>query len=139
MNRPKIFILKIIVWILCGVLLTACLHTETKQTDRYIINEVRVEGIVLNVPDKASLELALLALDEQNRPRELLAVERFKGTGGILSFNLPFDINKAKQFKSIELRGRVSYAGKLKGYLSTWHKQHLYQKDFKGIILEFAN
>lgn len=139
MKRPNLCALKVIAWLLCGILLTACLHNKPHHTDLSVVKEVRLEGIVINIPDKANLELALLALDEQNRPRELLAVERYKATGNTFSFSLSFDLNKAKQFKSIELRGRVSQTGSLIGYLSTWHKEQPFQKELKDIILEFAN
>lgn len=140
MNNKSISILKLMIWLISSLLLTACLYSGTKQTrETYSPKPVSLEGIVLNVPNKANIELALLALDEQNRPTELLAVERYKSNGNPVSFQLGFDMSKARQFKAVELRGRVSQAGKLLGYLSPWHKESLTDDDLKGTILEFAN
>lgn len=140
MKNQPISILKLMIWLSSSLLLTACLSSGTKQANEsYVPKQASLEGIILNTPDKANVELALLALDEQNRPKELLAVERYKGNGNTLSFHLNFDINKARQFKAVELRGRVSQTGKLLGYLSPWHKEQVNDNDLKGIILEFAN
>jgi len=140
MKKRDVTIIKLIAWLLGAILLTACLHREIARSDEvYSAKPVSLEGIVLNVPNNANLELALLALDEQNKPQELLAVERYKGNGKVQSVQLTFDINKAKQLKAVELRGRVSQAGVLKGYLSPWHKEEINSKELTGIILEFAN
>lgn len=137
----KKILCKTITLLCCSMLLLSCHHTPSQKDNTVIKHKVKLtdmNGLVLNVPKGAELELALLALDEKNSPKELLAVERFQGKGDTLSFQLNFDINRVKQFKAVELRGRVSQNKQLIGYVSPWHKKQLQKQDLNGIILEFA-
>lgn len=101
--------------------------------------QVRLEGIVLNIPAHSNLELALFALDNNNRPEKLIASEHFKNVTNTVIFQIKFDMAKAKPFSALELRGRVTQSGKLVGYLTPWRKTQLTQQDLKSIILELVN
>lgn len=118
-------------------LLSACKHSADKPSFyQGQASLLQLEGVVLNVPAKSELELALFALDSENKPVQLLAAESYKGTGNALTFKMAFQPDKQIAIHAIELRGRVTQANRLVGYLAPWHKKQLTDQDLKGIILE---
>lgn len=123
-------------------LFTACKHSAyTPAFYQGQATLLQLEGIVLNVPANSELELALFALDKQNKPIQLLAVESYQGNGNALTFNMAFQPHQTTNksaIHAIELRGRVTQAGRLVGYLAPWYKQQLTDQDLKGIILELT-
>lgn len=68
----------------------------------------------LNTPPSGSeVEMALLVIDERDRPQRMLASLKLAGTGQNLAFHLPFDATHFPAGKRVELRARVSQAGRL--------------------------
>lgn len=137
---------RIILSLIILSLFTACKHSaDTPSFYQGQATLLQLEGIVLNVPTNSELELALFALDKQNKPIQLLAVESYQGNGNALTFNMAFQPHQTTNksaihaiIHAIELRGRVTQAGRLVGHLAPWYKQQLTDQDLKGIILELT-
>lgn len=72
-----------------------------------------LSGSLLNVPNEADVELALLAVDERGRPQALLGNIQLRGTGNPLAFRLPFNPETFNKHSRIELHGRANQAGRL--------------------------
>lgn len=72
-----------------------------------------LSGSLLNVPNAADVELALLAVDERGRPQALLGNIQLRGTGGVMGFRLPFNPQTFNKHPRIELHGRANQAGRL--------------------------
>lgn len=72
-----------------------------------------VSGSLLGVPAGAEVELALLVIDERNRPQRLLASSKLNGTNQPLPFQLRFNPESFPAGARVELRGRASQAGQL--------------------------
>ncbi|MFZ3154103.1 YbaY family lipoprotein [Pseudomonas sp.] len=72
-----------------------------------------LSGTLLNVPNAADVELALLAVDQRGRPTALLGNIQLRGTGNPLAFRLPFNPQTFNKHKRIELHGRANQAGRL--------------------------
>ena len=72
-----------------------------------------LSGSLLNVPNQADVELALLAVDERGRPQALLGNIQLRGTGNPLAFRLPFNPETFNKHSRIELHGRANQAGRL--------------------------
>jgi len=72
-----------------------------------------LSGSLLNVPHEAEVELALLAVDSRGNPEALLGNIQLRGTGGALSFRLPFNPETFNKHSRIELHGRANQAGRL--------------------------
>lgn len=70
-------------------------------------------GSLLNVPNAAHVELALLAVDERGRPQALLGNIQLRGNGAPLAFHLPFNPETFNKHSRIELHGRANQAGRL--------------------------
>ncbi|MFD1259910.1 hypothetical protein [Entomomonas asaccharolytica] len=124
--------------LLLGCVLLACTRDNENTFYKGKTGQLQLQGVVLNVPNKSNLQLALFALDSDNKPKQLLATEQYKGNGNALAFQLNFYLDPALSFNALELRGRVTQAKKLIGYVTPWHKQQLTSQDLKGIILELA-
>ncbi|HSC85036.1 MAG TPA: YbaY family lipoprotein [Pseudomonas sp.] len=68
----------------------------------------------LSVPPSGSeVEMALLVVDERDRPQQLLASLKLAGTGQDLAFHLPFNPEYFPGGARVELRARVSLSGRL--------------------------
>ncbi|PZP24869.1 YbaY family lipoprotein [Pseudomonas kuykendallii] len=68
----------------------------------------------LNTPPAGSeVELALLVIDERDRPQQLLGSLKLAGTGGALPFRLPFNPAAFPADARVELRARVVESGVL--------------------------
>lgn len=72
-----------------------------------------LSGQLLGVPVGAHVELALLVIDERNRPQKLLASSDLTGTNQPLAFQLRFNPEAFPQGARVELRGRASQSGQL--------------------------
>lgn len=72
-----------------------------------------LSGSLLNVPDEADVELALLAVNPRGHPQTLLGNIQLRGTGGALPFSLPFNPEAFAKHPRIELRGRAHQSGRL--------------------------
>lgn len=65
------------------------------------------------VPANAEVELALLVIDERNRPQQLLASSVLSANGKPLAFRLRFNPEAFPAGARVELRGRASQSGQL--------------------------
>lgn len=72
-----------------------------------------LSGQLLGVPLAGEAELALLLVDERDRPVQLLASSRLSGNDAALPFSLRFSPISIPPGHRLELRGRVSQAGVL--------------------------
>lgn len=72
-----------------------------------------LSGHLLGVPANGNAELALLLIDQRDRPLQMLASTQLTGTGQALAFNLRFTPSTLPAGTRLELRGRVSQAGVL--------------------------
>lgn len=72
-----------------------------------------LSGQLLGVPAGAEVELAMLVIDERNRPQKLLTNTLLKGNGQSLPFQLRFNPEAFPQGARVELRGRASQSGQL--------------------------
>ncbi|TRX73092.1 YbaY family lipoprotein [Pseudomonas mangiferae] len=74
-------------------------------------------GSLKNVPAGGEVELALLVIDERDRPQRLLGSLKLQGTGADLPFRLRFNPEVFPPEARVELRGRVSQSGQLTQHL----------------------
>ena len=72
-----------------------------------------ISGQLLGVPAGAEVELALLVIDERNRPQKLLSSTRLTGNNQSLPFQLRFNPEAFPEGARVELRGRASQSGQL--------------------------
>lgn len=78
-----------------------------------------LRGELLGVAAGADVDLALLGVDMRGRPRALLGQVHLRGNGEALPFHLPLNTQQVPQDLRLELRGRVSQAGRLVQRLPT--------------------
>jgi uncharacterized lipoprotein YbaY len=72
-----------------------------------------LSGSLLNVPNDADVELALLAINPRGHPQILLGNIQLRGTGGALLFRLPFNPQAFAKHPRVELHGRAHQSGRL--------------------------
>ncbi len=72
-----------------------------------------LNGSLLNVPNAADVELALLAIDARGRPQALIGSIQLRGNGNPLAFHLPFNPETFNKHSRVELHGRANQAGRL--------------------------
>lgn len=72
-----------------------------------------LNGSLLNVPNAADVELALLAVDARGRPQALIGSIQLRGNGNPLAFHLPFNPETFNKHSRVELHGRANQAGRL--------------------------
>ncbi len=72
-----------------------------------------LSGTLLEIPAGADVELALLVIDERDRPQRLLASSNLTGTGQALPYHLRFNPEAFPAGARVELRGRASRSGQL--------------------------
>ena len=72
-----------------------------------------LSGTLQGVPTGAEVELALLVVDEKDRPQQLLASSSLIGTNQVLPFHLRFNPESFPSGARVELRGRASQSGQL--------------------------
>jgi uncharacterized lipoprotein YbaY len=83
-----------------------------------------LSGTLQGVPDGAEVELALLVIDDKDRPQQLLASSNLIGTNQALPFHLRFNPESFPAGARVELRGRASQSGQLILHLPS---QRIYQ------------
>jgi uncharacterized lipoprotein YbaY len=76
-----------------------------------------LNGQLLGVPAAAEVEVALLLVDQRDRPLQMLASTRLDGNGAALPFSLRFAPEALAPGMRAELRARVSQAGVLTQHL----------------------
>lgn len=76
-----------------------------------LLNELR--GSLLGAPEGSEVELALLEVNERNRPDKLLSSLKLSGRGAELPFLLKFNPDAFPEGQRVELRGRVTRSGQL--------------------------
>ncbi|MER2296740.1 MULTISPECIES: YbaY family lipoprotein [Pseudomonas] len=72
-----------------------------------------LSGTLLEIPAGADVELALLVIDDRDRPQQLLASSTLTGTGQPLPYHLRFNPEAFPAGARVELRGRASRSGQL--------------------------
>lgn len=72
-----------------------------------------LSGTLQGVPAGAEVELALLVIDDKDRPQQLLASSSLIGTNQALPFRLRFNPEVFPAGARVELRGRASQSGQL--------------------------
>jgi uncharacterized lipoprotein YbaY len=72
-----------------------------------------LRGSLLTPPAGSEVELALLVVDERDRPQQLLGSLQLAGTGRALPFRLRFDPQLFPGGARVELRARISQSGRL--------------------------
>lgn len=72
-----------------------------------------LSGTLLGIPAGAEVELALLVIDDRDRPQQLLASSTLSGTGQALPYQLRFNPEAFPAGARVELRGRASRSGQL--------------------------
>ena len=112
----------------CAALLAAC-GSDRPKTDNPAPTPARsakaevlgplpayqreLSGTLLEVPAGADVELALLVIDERDRPQRLLASSNLDANGQDLPFQLRFNPEVFPAGARVELRGRASQSGQL--------------------------
>ena len=72
-----------------------------------------LSGTLQGVPTGAEVELALLVIDDKDRPQQLLASSSLIGNNQVLPFHLRFNPDSFPAGARVELRGRASQSGQL--------------------------
>lgn len=72
-----------------------------------------LSGNLRTPPAGSEVEMALLVIDERDRPQQLLASLTLAGNGQLLPFRLPFNPAYFPQGARVELRARISHSGRL--------------------------
>lgn len=72
-----------------------------------------LRGSLATPPAGSLVEVALLVVDERDRPTQLLGNLELTGTGQALPFRLPFNPEAFPPAARVELRARVSQSGQL--------------------------
>ncbi|WP_459732282.1 YbaY family lipoprotein [Pseudomonas sp. MHK4] len=72
-----------------------------------------LSGTLQGVPAGAEVELALLVIDDKDRPQQLLASSSLIGNNQVLPFHLRFNPDSFPAGARVELRGRASQSGQL--------------------------
>ncbi|MWV16286.1 hypothetical protein F3I16_09540 [Pseudomonas sp. L-22-4S-12] len=72
-----------------------------------------LRGSLRTPPAGSEVEMALLVIDERDRPQQLLASLTLAGNGQLLPFRLPFNPAYLPNGARVELRARISQSGRL--------------------------
>ena len=72
-----------------------------------------LRGSLLTPPAGSEVEMALLVVDERDRPQQLLGSLKLAGDGQALAFRLPFNPEYFPAGARVELRARISQSGRL--------------------------
>lgn len=72
-----------------------------------------LRGSLLTPPAGSEVEMALLVVDERDRPQQLLGSLKLAGNGQALAFRLPFNPQYFPSGARVELRARISQSGRL--------------------------
>ena len=72
-----------------------------------------LRGSLRTPPAGSDVEMALLVIDERDRPQQLLGSLTLAGNGQLLPFRLPFNPAYFPNGARVELRARISQSGRL--------------------------
>lgn len=72
-----------------------------------------LRGSLRTPPAGSEVEMALLVIDERDRPQQLLGSLKLSGNGQLLPFRLPFNPAYFPGGARVELRARISQSGRL--------------------------
>ncbi|UUY08862.1 YbaY family lipoprotein [Pseudomonas sp. J452] len=72
-----------------------------------------LRGSLRTPPAGSEVEMALLVIDERDRPQQLLGSLKLSGNGQLLPFRLPFNPAYFPSGARVELRARISQSGRL--------------------------
>lgn len=72
-----------------------------------------LRGSLRTPPAGSEVEMALLVIDERDRPQQLLGSLKLSGNGQLLPFRLPFNPAYFPHGARVELRARISQSGRL--------------------------
>jgi uncharacterized lipoprotein YbaY len=72
-----------------------------------------LRGSLRTPPAGSEVEMALLVIDERDRPQQLLGSLKLSGDGQLLPFRLPFNPAYFPSGARVELRARISQSGRL--------------------------
>lgn len=72
-----------------------------------------LRGRLLTPPAGSEVEIALLVVDERDRPQRLLGSLKLHADGQALPFRLTFDPSEFPHGVRVELRARISQSGRL--------------------------
>ncbi|MCO6058933.1 YbaY family lipoprotein [Pseudomonas sp. MOB-449] len=109
--------------LLLAALLAACASEEPAPELPTPAPQSRVEatpahlrelsGVLQAPPSGSEVELALMSIDNRDRPQRLLGSLVLNGNGGPLPFRLLFNPESFPRGERVELRGRASLSGQL--------------------------
>ena len=77
------------------------------------VGQHQLRGTLLTPPAGSNVELAVLLVDSQGYPRQLLGSTTLTGTGQTLPFSLVFAEQQADAGLRLQLRAQVSLSGQL--------------------------
>ncbi|MEK1905416.1 MAG: YbaY family lipoprotein [Pseudomonas sp.] len=97
-----------------------------------------LRGSLSTPPTGSEVEIALLVVDERDRPQQLLASLKLAGTGQDLAFHLPFNPEYFPVGARVELRARVSLSGRLIQHLPAQRIQQAQTQELGALRLVSA-
>ena len=97
-----------------------------------------LRGSLLTPPPGSEVEMALLVVDERDRPQQLLGSLKLAGDGQALAFRLPFNPEYFPVGARVELRARISQSGRLILRLPPQRVTQAVSRDFGALSLVSA-
>ncbi|MDG9925096.1 MULTISPECIES: YbaY family lipoprotein [unclassified Pseudomonas] len=97
-----------------------------------------LRGSLLTPPPGSEVEMALLVVDERDRPQQLLGSLKLAGDGQALAFRLPFNPEYFPSGARVELRARISQSGRLILRLPPQRVTQAVSRDFGALSLVSA-
>lgn len=97
-----------------------------------------LRGSLLTPPAGSEVEMALLVVDERDRPQQLLGSLKLAGDGQALVFRLPFNPEYFPVGARVELRARISHSGRLILRLPPQRVTQAVSRDFGALSLVSA-
>ncbi|WP_394560583.1 YbaY family lipoprotein [Aquipseudomonas alcaligenes] len=97
-----------------------------------------LRGSLLTPPAGSEVEMALLVVDERDRPQQLLGSLKLAGNGQALAFRLPFNPQYFPAGARVELRARISQSGRLILRLPPQRVTQADSRDFGALALVSA-
>lgn len=94
-----------------------------------------LRGSLLTPPPGSEVEMALLVVDERDRPQQLLGSLKLAGDGQALAFRLPFNPEYFPVGARVELRARISHSGRLILRLPPQRVTQAVTRDFGALSL----
>jgi uncharacterized lipoprotein YbaY len=94
-----------------------------------------LRGSLLTPPPGSEVEMALLVVDERDRPQQLLGSLKLAGDGQALAFRLPFNPEYFPVGARVELRARISQSGRLILRLPPQRVTQAVSRDFGALSL----